>query len=204
MRVHLVDLAAGSVEGINATADQDRGTTWDAAVMRGAPPEKANPADYGANADGERWEDILSQAKSYELDGTITTHTHGIVIYAQDSITVNANGRINVRDHGAPPGEQGYGTTRAATMSLYSGYGETDEATGEPLLWGAGAPLEYLDGSCDGYGGGYIVLNAPTIHLNGDLDAGSTCGQGGVVILEGNVDGTGTITASQIIHRGAI
>lgn len=176
----------------------ERGTSWDAEVQQSEAPKGTLAADYGANEDGEYWQDTIIQAKTYHLEAgaAITTHTHGIVIYAQEIII---DGRINARNLGAPPGEDGYATTRAATMNLYRAYGETDADTGEPRLWGAGSTSK----ECESPGGGYIILNAPTITLNGELDAGSDCGEAGIVYLEGNVTGTGAIHASLIIHRGA-
>lgn len=159
--------------------------------------KSANPVDYNANAKGEYWEDGIIQSKSYELasGAVITTHTHGIVIYSATSIVID--GTVNVRDLGALPGEQGYSTTRAATLALYRGYGETDaDSGGEPRLWGAGG--------ADCRGGGYIILDAPQIEVNGVLDAGSSCGQGGVIYLEGTATGSGSLQASLIIRRGAL
>jgi hypothetical protein len=189
--VHLVELGAGDTAGsLNVTA----GDSDQAYAVREAPPKGGDPADYGANSDGAYWQDDVMVLKAYRLEvgAKITTHTHGIVVYASESITID--GLVIVRSLGAPPNETGYPTTRAATMNRIRGYGETDPATGEPLLWGAGGD------SCSG--GGYIILNAPQIYLNGALDAGSDCAQGGVVYLEGTVTGKGTIEASLIIHRG--
>lgn len=196
-QVRLVTFAQGAM---NTTEGEgvSRATSWDEEVHQEPVPERADPADYGANSDGARWVDGIIQAKTYHLatDAKIATHTHGIVIYAQE---ITIDGTITVHNQGAPPGETGYAETRAAKMALYSGYGETDQDTGEPRLWGAGSTTK----DCESPGGGYIVLNARNIILNGELDAGSDCGQAGIVILEGPVTGTGTITASLIIHRGA-
>lgn len=195
-RVRLVDLAATDGSTVMTSGDAEQDAKWSSIAVQEETPKDADPADYGANPDGEYWQDTIIQAKSYTLDGKITTHTHGVVIYATESITIN--GAINVRNLGAQPMEQGYSTTRAATMNLYRAYGETDPATGEPQLWGAGSTTP----ECVSNGGGYVVLNAPSITINGDIDAGSDCGQAGIVILEGNTTGSGLITASLIIHRG--
>lgn len=192
-RVRLAEFA--QYDGPVATSrDGGMDPKWEAAVSMEAAPEGRDPADYGANQDGEFWQDTIIEAKSYHLeaDAAITTHTHGIVIFATQSITID--GRINVRGLGAQPQEPGYSATRAGTLALYRGYGETDEASGEPLLWGAGGP--------DCNGGGYVILRAPEIILNGVIDAGSDCGQGGIVYLEGNTTGSGVVTANLIIHRG--
>lgn len=195
-RVRLVELTATG-NGTIVTAEGD-GVAWTADSKQAAIPRQADPADYGARPDGAYWQDSIIQAKSYTLDAgaMITTHTHGLVIYATESITVN--GRIDARNIGAQPNTPGYSSTRAATMNLYRAYGETDEATGEPLLWGGGSQTD----ECVSPGGGYVILNAPQIILNGDVDAGSDCGQAGIVYLEGNVSGAGVVTASLIIHRG--
>lgn len=194
--VEFANVESNGTKGLEVTAADSDGR---ADVMQAATPEGKDPADYGANEDGAYWMDGIQATKSYTLQagGKITTHTHGIVIIASDSITID--GTIAVRDQGAAPGNPGYATSRAGTLSLYRGYGATDDASGEPVLWGSGSPP---GAKCEGAGGGYIILNAPVIHLNGDLDAGSACGQAGIVYLEGNVDGAGTITASLIIHRG--
>lgn len=191
-RVRLVEFQGGAETTTIESTDSD--VKWGATVQREATPEGRDPADYGANEAGEYWQDTIIEARAYNLGAgaAITTHTHGVVIIATESITID--GRINVRGLGAAPLEAGYPTTRAAMLDLYRAYGQTDEATGEPLLWGAGGP--------DCNGGGYIILRAPTIILNGELDAGSDCGQGGIIYLEGNTSGSGVITASLVIRRG--
>lgn len=193
-QIHLAEFANYD-EPVATSRDGEVDAQWSMAVKQEATPARADPADYGANSEGEFWRDSIIESKSYVLEAGagVTTHTHGVVIIATEGITID--GRVNVRNLGAQSGEAGYQTTRAATLALYTGYGDTDPASGEPLLWGAGG----LDGCM---GGGYVILRAPTITLNGALDAGSDCGQAGIVILEGNTQGNGTITASLVIHRG--
>src|SRR5688572_27786351 len=104
-RVRLAEFADGS--GVTTIEEGSTDAKWGSEIQREATPRDADPADYGANAKGEYWQDTIIEAKSYVLDAgaVITTHTHGVVIIATESITID--GRINARGLGAGPGEPG-------------------------------------------------------------------------------------------------
>jgi hypothetical protein len=159
-------------------------------VSKTALPVGKNPADYGADERGYYWQDGIVQTDKYELkaDATITTHARGVIVYAT---TIYINGTINVAGLG---GESGYdANSRAGMMAILTGHGELDENR-ELLLYGAPG--------CSGFGGGYVILHAANIYVNGVIDArGANCATGGVIYLEGQTQIKGAVYGGMVVQR---
>ena len=185
---------AGEVSGVRSSGD---GSGKDGAVVVGETAKGRDPADFGRREDGALWQDAVVEAVDYvvEVGQVVTTHTHGVVVYAQGSITIR--GRLDVHGLGSRDGDPTRPTSRVAQLHILDAHGDPDPSGVEPWLYGDAGTTD-----CPGTGGGYVILRAPTIQIDGTIDAsGDGCGQGGTVYLEGTVAGSGTVRAGLVVRR---
>lgn len=163
-------------------------------------PSNTNPADYGSDANGNYYQDGIVDTDIFTVatDRGITTHTHGLVIYASREIVID--GTLDVMGKGVA-NEAGYDlTNRVQALAIHSQYGIPNVDGTDYLLYGGSA-------NCDAYGGGYVILHAPAITIHGEINAGPTaaCAAGGIVYLETNsLNVDGRIISGLTISRSVI